>query len=61
MPHHHMPHTRNAGPNLFACNQNSAFIMPHVTTHAVMSCMHHASLCKRGAPEITYGHAVHAS
>ena len=28
------------GPNLFVCNENNAYIMPHVTTHAVTSCMH---------------------
>ena len=40
MPHHHAQHTQNVGPNLFACNENSAYVMPCVTTHAVMSCMH---------------------
>ena len=29
------------GPNLFACNENSAYVMPHVTTCAVPSCVHH--------------------
>ena len=29
------------GPNLFVHNENSAYIMPHVTTHAVTSCIHH--------------------
>ena len=28
------------GPNLFMCNENSAYVMPHVTTCAVMSCIH---------------------
>ena len=47
-------------------NENSAYVMRHVTTHAVMSCVHHATcacrklaaLCIRGAPEITYGRAI---
>ena len=41
MPCHHVHHTQNVGPNIFACNENSAFIMPHVTIHAVTSCVHH--------------------
>ena len=70
MPHHHMQHMRNVGPNLSAHNENSAYVMPHATAHAVMSCMHCGSactqvsqppLCKCGMPEITYGHAIHAS
>ena len=40
MPHHHVQHARNMGPNLFACDENSAYAMPCVTAHAVMSCMH---------------------
>ena len=28
------------GPNLFVHNENSAYIMPHVTTCAVTSCAH---------------------
>ena len=28
------------GPNLFVHNENSAYIMPCVTAHAVTSCMH---------------------
>ena len=42
MPHHHMQHARNVGPNLFAHNENIAYIMPRGTAHAVMSCAHHA-------------------
>ena len=30
------------GPNLFAHNENSAYVMPHVTACAVTSCVHHA-------------------
>ena len=37
------------GPNLFACNENSAHIMPCVTTCAVMSCMHCAVHAHRQA------------
>ena len=33
---------QNMGPSLFACNEDSAYIMPHVTAHAVRSCAHHA-------------------
>ena len=49
MPCHHMQHARNMGPNLFACKENSAYIMPRVTTHAVMSCMHRAVHAHRQA------------
>ena len=28
------------GPNLFVHNENCAYIIPHVTAHAVMSCVH---------------------
>ena len=41
MPCHHVQHAQNVGPNLFACNENHAYIMPRVTACAVMSCMHH--------------------
>ena len=30
------------GPILFAHNENSAYVMPRVTAHAVMSCTHRA-------------------
>ena len=69
MPHHHMQHAQNMGPNLFMRNENSAYIMPCVTICAVMSCAHsmvHA--CRQDShpyeymlPEITYGHTIHAS
>ena len=57
------------GPILFARNENIAHVMPRVTACAVTSCAiaRHAHVGKpavliiRGAPEITYGHAVHAS
>ena len=37
------------GPNLFVCNENSAYVMPCVTTHAVTSCMHHMAHSHRQA------------
>ena len=38
------------GPNLFACNENSAYVMPHVTACAVMSCAHHmAHACRQAS------------
>ena len=69
MPHHHAQHTQNVGSNLIACNENSAYVIPCVTAHAVTSCTHcvaHtcrqvAALCIHGMPEITFGHAVHAN
>ena len=45
MPHH----TQNMGPNLFACNENSAYVMPCVTACAVTSCAHHAAHACRQA------------
>ena len=41
MPRHHAQHAQNVGPNLFAQNENNAYVMPCVTTCAVMSCVHH--------------------
>ena len=58
------------GPNLFTCNENSAYVMPCVTTCAVTSCAHcMAHACREAShpyvnmvpPEITYEHAIHAS
>ena len=68
MPRHHIQHTRNVGPNLFAHNESIAYIMPHSTTCAVMSYVHcaachtgePATLCICGMPGITYGCAVRA-
>ena len=37
------------GPNLFMCNENSAYIMPHVTAHAVTSSMYHVAHARRQA------------
>ena len=69
MPHHHMQHARNMGPNLFRRNENIAYVMPHGTACALTSCgiMGHmntgkpATLCICGVPGITYGHAVRTS
>ena len=70
MPHHHAQHAQNMGPNLFTHNENSAHVMPCVTACAMTSCTHRQSahmqssrppLCKRGMPEIAYGHAIRAS
>ena len=63
-----MQHARNVGPILFACNENIAHVMPHVTAHAVMPYVHHVARAWRQAshpnyiamPGITYGHAIHA-
>ena len=49
MPCHHVQHAQNVGPNLFTHNENSAYIMPHVTAHAVTSCTHHAAHTGRQA------------
>ena len=49
MPHHHVQHARNVGPNLFMRNENHAYVMPCVTTHAVTSCAHHAAHACRQA------------
>ena len=46
------------GPNLFAHNENSAYVMPHVTAHAVMSCVHCAACARRqvGCPYVYVAH-----
>ena len=56
MPHHHAQHAQNVGPILFVHNENIAHVMPRVTAHAVMSCMHraaHAHL-QAGRPNYTW-------
>ena len=40
MSRHHVQHVQTVGPNLFVHNENSAYIMPCVTAHAVTSCTH---------------------
>ena len=54
MPHHHAQHVQDMGPNLFAHNENSAYVMPHVTTHAVMSYAHHVVCTHRQAGDPMY-------
>ena len=69
MPRHHAPHTPYVGPILLLHDENTAYVMPRGTAHAVTSCTHQAArahwtpaiLIKCGVPEITYGRAVHAS
>ena len=58
MPCHHVQRGRNVGPNLFAHNENRACFMPHVTTHAVMSCTHCAAYACRqvGHPYVNMVH-----
>ena len=58
MPCHHVQHAQKVGPNLFAHNENSAYIMPCVTTHAVTSCMHHTVHARRQAGQ-PYVNMVH--
>ena len=49
-----MQQARNVGPNLFACNENIAHIMPHVTACAMTSCMHRAAHARRQAGHPMY-------
>ena len=46
------------GPNLFAHNENSAYVMPCVTAHGVMSYVHHtAHACRQaGHPYVYMAH-----
>ena len=55
---HHTQHARNVGPNLFMRNENSAYVMPCVTTCAVMSCAHHVvhACRKAGHPYVYVAH-----
>ena len=54
MPHPHVQHAQNVGPNLFVRNENIAHIMPHGTAHAMMSCAHHAVHAHRQAGHPMY-------
>ena len=56
MPRHHMQHVRNVGPILFACNENIAHVMPHVTAYAVMSSAHRTARAhmQAGHPNYTW-------
>ena len=42
------------GPNFFMRNENSAYVMPHVTAHAVTSCAHHVVHAHRQAGHPMY-------
>ena len=55
MPCHHVQHARNVGTNLFTHNENSAYVMPCVTTHAVTSWAPHA--CRHAS--IPYVNVAH--
>ena len=44
-----MQHPRNEVPNLFVQNENSAYVMPHVTAPAGTSCAHRAACAHRQA------------
>ena len=57
MPHHHVQHVQNMGPNLFMCHENTASVMTCVTTHAVMSCVHRTVHACRQA-SCPYEHVV---
>ena len=54
VPCHHAQHARNAGPNLFACNENIAHVMPHGTAHAMTSCAHCVAHAHRQAGHPMY-------
>ena len=58
MPRHHAQHTPNMGPNLFTCNENNAYVMPHATTCAVTSCAHRTvHTCRQaGHPYVNMAH-----
>ena len=49
---------RNVGLNLFVRNENHAYVMPCVTAHAVISCVHHAAhACRQaGHPYVVVVH-----
>ena len=55
---HHVQHAQNVGPNFFAHNENSAYVMQRVTTHAVTSCTYHAVHAHRQA-SCPYENVVH--
>ena len=49
-----MQHAQNVGPILFVHNENIAYIMPHGTLHAVMSCVHRMACAHRQAGHRMY-------
>ena len=54
MPHHHVQHVQNMGPNLFAHNENIAYVMPCGTACAVTSCAHCVAHAHRQAGHPMY-------
>ena len=54
----HMTGHYNRSCHIFAHNENNAYIMPHVTAHAVTSCTHHAAHACRQA-SCPYVNVVH--
>ena len=58
MPRHHMQHTQNVGPILFARNESIAHVMPRVTVRAMTSCVHGtAHACRQAGHPIYTWHA----
>ena len=49
MPCHQVQCAQKVGPNLFVHNENSAYIMPHVTACAVTACAHCVAHARRQA------------
>ena len=54
MPCHHTQHVQNVGSNLFTHNENSAYVMPHGTAHAVTSCTLHSMCMQASQPPYHY-------
>ena len=54
MPHHHTQHVRNVGPNSFACNENSAYIMPCVTACSDIMRASHGARTQASWPPYVY-------
>ena len=49
MPHHHVQHKRNVGPDLFVRNENITHVMPRGTARAMTSCAHRMVHTRRQA------------
>ena len=54
MPHHHVQHMQNMGPNLLVHNENIDHIMPRGTARVMMSCAHHVACSCRQAGHPMY-------
>ena len=53
-----MCNMQKVGPNVFVCNENIAYVMPHGTEHAVMPCVHHAvCACRQASHPMHMWHA----